>query len=146
MVVTPIGRGAFRVEHDGESAIVYVAGDAANRWVFWNGHVFRAGAKAAGAEGNAGTAETPSTAGTPGTSRTPGTSGASEILTAPMPARVVQVLVQPGASVKKGDTIVLLEAMKMELPVRALADGTVRTVHCHDGELVDADAPLVELT
>jgi biotin carboxyl carrier protein len=139
IVVTPIGRGAFRVEHDGESTIVYVAGDVTNRWIFWNGHVFRAGATADGAR----TSGTPRTLRTSGTS---GTSGTSEILTAPMPARVVQVLVQPGASVKKGDTIVLLEAMKMELPVRALSDGTVVAVHCRDGELVDADAPLVELT
>jgi biotin carboxyl carrier protein len=63
-----------------------------------------------------------------------------------MPARVVKVLVHPGDSVKKGDTLVLLEAMKMEMPVRALGDGTVVAVHCRDGELVQAEAPLVDLT
>jgi biotin carboxyl carrier protein len=63
-----------------------------------------------------------------------------------MPARVVQVLVHPGDSVRKGDTLVLLEAMKMELPIRALDDTKVVAVHCRDGELVQADAPLVDLT
>ena len=62
-----------------------------------------------------------------------------------MPARVIRVLVQPGAAVKKGDTLVMLEAMKMELPIRAPADGKVAAVHCRDGELVQADAVLVDL-
>ena len=38
--------------------------------------------------------------------------------------------------VKKGDTVVLLEAMKMELPIRAPADATVRAVNCREGALV----------
>ena len=50
----------------------------------------------------------------------------------------------PGSHVKKGDVVVLLEAMKMELPIRALSDGTVTAVHCRDGELVQADQVLVE--
>jgi len=39
----------------------------------------------------------------------------------------------------------MLEAMKMELPVRAPADGKVAVVHCRDGELVQADALLIEI-
>ena len=62
-----------------------------------------------------------------------------------MPARVISILVQPGAAVKKGDTLIMLEAMKMELPVRAPADGKVAVVHCRDGELVQADAVLIEI-
>ena len=46
---------------------------------------------------------------------------------------------------RKGDTVVLLEAMKMELPLRAPADGTVAAVHCREGELVQAESVLVEL-
>ena len=61
-----------------------------------------------------------------------------------MPATVIRVLVAPGSHVKKGDVVVLLEAMKMELPIRALSDGTVTAVHCRDGELVQADQVLVE--
>ena len=45
---------------------------------------------------------------------------------------------------KKGDIVVVLEAMKMELPVRALGDAVVAAVRCREGELVQADAMLVE--
>ena len=62
-----------------------------------------------------------------------------------MPARVIRILVQPGSAVKKGDTLIVLEAMKMELPIRAPADGKVAAVHCRDGELVQADAVLIDL-
>ena len=61
-----------------------------------------------------------------------------------MPATVVKVLVKPGDRVAKGDTVVVLEAMKMELPVRALGDAVVAAVRCREGELVQADATLVE--
>jgi biotin carboxyl carrier protein len=61
-----------------------------------------------------------------------------------MPATVIKIHVKPGDAVKKGDTVVVLEAMKMELPVRALADATIATVCCREGELVPADAILVE--
>jgi 3-methylcrotonyl-CoA carboxylase alpha subunit len=72
------------------------------------------------------------------------TSGAGKSLTAPMPATVIKVVVSPGDAVKKGDIVVVLEAMKMELPVRALGDGVVAAVRCREGELVAADAALVE--
>jgi len=62
-----------------------------------------------------------------------------------MPATVIKIDVKEGDRVRKGDVVVLLEAMKMELPVQAPADGIVRAVRCRDGELVDADAVLVEL-
>jgi biotin carboxyl carrier protein len=62
-----------------------------------------------------------------------------------MPATVLKVHVKAGDSVKKGDTVVLLEAMKMELPLRAPGDAIVQAVHCRDGDLVQADAVLVDL-
>jgi biotin carboxyl carrier protein len=63
-----------------------------------------------------------------------------------MPATVIKVLAKTGAHVKKGDTLVVLEAMKMELPIRATGDAVVTAVHCSEGELVQADAVLVELS
>ena len=63
---------------------------------------------------------------------------------APMPATVIKVQVAAGDAVKKGDVVVLLEAMKMELPLRAEADGTVKRVLCKAGELVQPDVPLIE--
>jgi 3-methylcrotonyl-CoA carboxylase alpha subunit len=74
--------------------------------------------------------------------RSAGSAGGA--LIAPMPATVIKVLVKPGDAVKKGDIVVVLEAMKMELPVRALGDGVVSAVTCREGELVQADAALVE--
>jgi 3-methylcrotonyl-CoA carboxylase alpha subunit len=70
----------------------------------------------------------------------------SGALTAPMPATVIRVEVKPGDAVKKGDIVVVLEAMKMELQVRALGDAVVAAVCCREGELVQADATLVEFT
>jgi pyruvate carboxylase subunit B len=62
-----------------------------------------------------------------------------------MPATVRRINVEPGATVKKGDTLLVLEAMKMELPVRAPVDGTVTSVSCREGDLVQAGVVLVEL-
>jgi 3-methylcrotonyl-CoA carboxylase alpha subunit len=66
-------------------------------------------------------------------------------MSAPMPATVVKLFVSPGASLKKGDTVLTLEAMKMELPIRSPRDGVVRAVHCKPGELVQPGVNLVEL-
>jgi biotin carboxyl carrier protein len=71
--------------------------------------------------------------------------GTHESLSAPMPATVIQVNVEPGATVRRGDVVVLLEAMKMELPLRAPADGRVSAVNCRAGELVQPGVPLVEI-
>lgn len=69
-----------------------------------------------------------------------------ESLMAPMPATVVDVKVAAGDSVKRGDILIVLEAMKMELPVRAPADGRVTAVHCQPGELVQPDTSLIEIS
>ncbi len=55
----------------------------------------------------------------------------------PLQATVVQWLVQPGAAVRAGDVVVILEAMKMEHEVRALADGRVAHLQFAVGELVN---------
>jgi biotin carboxyl carrier protein len=62
-----------------------------------------------------------------------------------MPATVVSVEVEVGAVVRQGDTLVVLEAMKMELPIRATADGTVTAVRCKAGDLVQPGVPLIEI-
>jgi 3-methylcrotonyl-CoA carboxylase alpha subunit len=70
---------------------------------------------------------------------------AGEGLSAPMPATVIRVLAEPGREVKRGETLLLLEAMKMELPVRAPRDGKVKALHCEAGQLVQPGVPLVDL-
>lgn len=127
--VTRIGDGVYRVVLDGRSEIVYVAGARGDRWVFWDGHVFR------GSFGD----EAPSSS--PKIRR-----DAHQALSAPMPATVIKVLADVGATVKKGETLIILEAMKMELPLRASTDATVTAVHCREGELVQADTVLIELS
>jgi biotin carboxyl carrier protein len=63
-----------------------------------------------------------------------------------MPATVLRVLAAPGKTVRRGETLILLEAMKMELPLRAPQDGTVTEVLCEEGQLVQPGTILVEIT
>ena len=66
-------------------------------------------------------------------------------ITAPMGGKVLEVKVKPGDSVNEDDEVVILEAMKMELPVVATGSGTVKEVKCKSGDTVEADAILVVL-
>lgn len=68
-----------------------------------------------------------------------------DALCAPMPATVSAILVEPGADVEAGDTLVRLEAMKMELAIRAPSPGCIATVDCRVGDLVQPGRPLVAL-
>ena len=64
---------------------------------------------------------------------------------APMGGKILDVKVAVGDAVSEGDEVVILEAMKMELPVVAEATGTVKEVKCSKGDAVEADAVLVVL-
>ena len=66
-------------------------------------------------------------------------------LSAPMPATVIAVNVAPGQEVAEGDVLVLLEAMKMELPIKAPHAGRVKSIVCREGELVQSGLRLLEL-
>ena len=66
-------------------------------------------------------------------------------LKAPMPGRIVRVLVSPGSAVAAGDGLVIVEAMKMENELKAGRAGTVRVVHVREGQTVEGGALLVEL-
>ena len=67
-------------------------------------------------------------------------------LSAPMPATVVKIPVSVGEAVRAGDVLVVLEAMKMELPVRAHVEGVVAALRCRVGELVQPGHDLIEIT
>jgi biotin carboxyl carrier protein len=58
---------------------------------------------------------------------------------APMPGRVARVFVQPGDRVKRGQTLVILEAMKMQNEIPSPQDGRVRAVEVVEGESITAD-------
>jgi biotin carboxyl carrier protein len=65
---------------------------------------------------------------------------------APMPATVLEILVTVGQAVNIGDVLLKLEAMKMEMPVRAPRPGTVAAVRCAEGDLVQPGVVLVDIT
>ncbi|MFZ5492254.1 MAG: acetyl/propionyl/methylcrotonyl-CoA carboxylase subunit alpha [Pseudomonadota bacterium] len=64
-------------------------------------------------------------------------------LTAPLPGKLVQVVVEPGQTVGKGDLLLVLEAMKMEHRIHAPHDGVIETVGGGVGDFVPAEAVLV---
>ena len=66
-------------------------------------------------------------------------------LNAPMPGKVVEVKIKKGSSVKKGDTLVILEAMKMEHKVSAPANGKISKVLISQGDQVENGQTLVVL-
>lgn len=72
------------------------------------------------------------------------TAGAKE-LRAPMPGKVIEVLVEEGQTVAEGDPMLVLEAMKMENVLRAAGEGEVSSVRVSAGEAVEKDAVLIAL-
>jgi 3-methylcrotonyl-CoA carboxylase alpha subunit len=123
-IVTIVGNGVFRVG-DGPARTAWGTTAGTARWVFIDGNVY---VIERGREG-----ERPRT-------RSHGGS-----LAAPMPATVRKINVAPGDPVKPGEVLIVLEAMKMELPVRAPAAGVVKALLCSEGELVQPGVPLVTL-
>ena len=74
-------------------------------------------------------------------------SGSNEpVLRSPVPGRVLKVDVVPGATIRAGDVLAVIEAMKMETPIVAPADGTVTEVHVEAGALIDQDQAVVTCT
>jgi 3-methylcrotonyl-CoA carboxylase alpha subunit len=124
MKVTPSGPDLYRVSDGDRTWRVAVAGPPDNRWVWVDGRVVQLDAPSAG--------------------RSRGRTASNE-LSAPMPATVVSVMVEVGAPVARGDTLIMLEAMKMELAIRAPRDGAVKAVHCQPGELVQPGVQLITL-
>ena len=74
-----------------------------------------------------------------------GASGGGRRVTSPMPGKVIKVCVAAGDAVRKNQTLVIVEAMKMENEIKAAADGVVVNVDVAAGDLVDAERTLVEL-
>lgn len=66
-------------------------------------------------------------------------------VTAPMGGKVIDVKVDVGDAVNEGDEVLILEAMKMELPVVAPEGGTVKEIRCKKGDAVEADAVLIAM-
>jgi acetyl-CoA/propionyl-CoA carboxylase, biotin carboxylase, biotin carboxyl carrier protein len=122
--VVALANGVMRVG-SGSARLAWTAASGDTRWVFLDGEVFVFEAVRPSARRRA--------------------SLAQGSLTAPMPATVRRVVATAGTPVKQGDVLLVLEAMKMELPVRAPGDGTVARVKCREGDLVQAGQELIEL-
>lgn len=67
-------------------------------------------------------------------------------ITAPMHSRVVKILREQGDSVEVGDSVIVVEAMKMESELKASASGTVKEIRVKEGETVEKDSVLVALS
>ncbi len=128
LVVTARDPAEYEVSDGARRHRVFVAGPPDSREVFMDGRVFRFEVT--------GTDQRRSTS----------TTSHADTMTAPMPGTVVKVLVEPGQQVHRGDILIKLEAMKMELPVRAPHDGSVKAIHCREGELVQAGMRLLDLS
>lgn len=66
-------------------------------------------------------------------------------LTSPMPGKIFKIVKNPGDEVKKGDTILILEAMKMEHSIRSDKDGKVKKIFYSVGELVQGGVTLADV-
>ena len=113
-----IGDGWYLVSDGTRRWRVAVASTSEFDWVFVNGQVarFDAVAKEAGRK----------------RSRGRGDAG----VMSPMPATVVAIKTAPGQAVSQGDTLIVLEAMKMEIPITAAEAGTVSEILCAPGRQV----------
>ena len=96
-------------------------------------------------EGAAPAPAAPVKAAAPAPAKKPAAVGAGEKVAAPMPGTIVSVNVSDGQAVKKGDVLVVLEAMKMENEIKAPKDGTVTGISVNKGESVDTGATLVTI-
>lgn len=87
-------------------------------------------------------APAPATAPAPAAAPVP---AGAETVNSPMPGTIVSVNVSAGQNVKKGDVLVVLEAMKMENEIMAPRDAVVASVQVNKGDSVDSGTPLVSL-
>lgn len=121
---TPLADGRIRVE-DGERVLIADAvRDGATSWIWLDGHLFELAP----------------------VSTTRSRSGHDDDALIPqMSAKVIRVLVTEGQSVEAGDTLVVLEAMKMEMPIRAPRAGVIKTLRCAEGDLVQPGTPVLDM-
>lgn len=72
-----------------------------------------------------------------------GALAAGEVVKSPMPGNILKILVSQGQQVKEGETLIILEAMKMENEIVATRAGSVAQIAVSKGQVVETDTPLV---
>ena len=120
-------RGQVELLIDGQRLTAYVSSDGTKRWVTINGQTIVLTKSAAGAKRGGG-----------------GHDHASE-LAAPMPGLVRSVNVEQGESVSKGQTLLVLEAMKMEIRIHAPREGVIKKLLVKQGQTVEREQVLIEI-
>ncbi len=123
----PLGDGWFLVTEGDKRWRVAIADAPDGAWVFVDGMVARLTPKAS-----------PS-------SRRGAKHGGDMGVMAPMPATVVSINTAVGQTVTDGQTLIVLEAMKMEVPIKASRAGVVKAIHCAKGDLVQPNVSLLEI-
>lgn len=73
-----------------------------------------------------------------------GSASGEKSITSPMPGKVVKILGDEGEEVRKGETVIILAAMKMESEYKAPADGMIKKIHVKEGDAVEGNQILVE--
>jgi biotin carboxyl carrier protein len=68
---------------------------------------------------------------------------AAGAITSRVPGKIKEVKVSEGQSVKRGDTVIIMESMKMEIEVKANRDGVVKAIYVKPGQFVGQGAPLI---
>ena len=124
VVVRDEKQGRLRVEVDGRPRLVHVAKSGDAWWIHMDGHTHVVHCHEQGSSG-------------------PSTSEGS--LSAPMPGTILEMLVKQGQRVREGQTLLVMEAMKMEHRIQAPKAGEVTKVHYEQGERVDMGSVLIEI-
>lgn len=128
-----VAAGRLALVVDGKMVVAHIARAGARVWLHMDGAVW---VLEEVSPTPAGGRPRPAAAGAP---------AHSNRLAAPMPGRVLDLLCAPGDAVQAGQTLVLLEAMKMELRLAAPAAGVVAALHVAAGAIVERGALLIEL-
>lgn len=118
-------QGKLELLIDGKRVLAYISSDSAKRWVTVNGQTFVLTKQAASRRSGSGHHPT-----------------AGE-LTAPMPGQIRAVNVSEGETVTKGQTLIILEAMKMEIRIQSPIDGRVSSISVKVGQTVEREQTLI---
>ena len=126
-----ISPNCLSFEIDGNIQTIYMAEGENKRFIFIQGEQFilqeKEATRAKRKEEESGLAE------------------GKQLICAPMPGRILKILVSEGEKVKKKQSLAIVEAMKMEHEIKSTLDGIVKKVNFKENQMVDTEEPIIEL-
>jgi len=128
--VARISANCFSLMLEGRNLLIYTAETKQELFVYLEGRIIKLG-KAGGDEKRF--------------ARDSLEFGVKDKISAPMPGKVVKILVNAGDKVAVGQPLVVVESMKMENELRSPADAIVKSIHFSAGDLVSPDQPIIKL-